>query len=598
MNFPIPDAALAQHQAVLGKTGAGKTVTVKGIVENRIEVENARVCIFDPVKSDYWGLTSSADGKSAGLPFSILGGPHGHLPIHPSAGAAIGELVARGELPLSIIDMADFPAGGLQTFFIAFAEALLKHMRGVLYLVIDEAHEFAPKERAGLGNESMSIHYAKKLATAGRSKGIRLIVATQRVQALHNAVLGSCDTLIAQRITAPADQEPVIKWLKANASKDVVDQVSASLSSLPTGTGWIVSGEAKVFERVTFPMIRTFDNSKTPTKDSIAPAEVATAAIDLDRLRTLLAAVAPTASPGAGKAGGTGAVAQASAPSADALAAAERRGYDEGLKVGRDLGYRQASHTAIIRVVDGLVGAAMLRGDGEHLDHALEAMRAWSPSGDAELRTGPQVNLTFTGSNSMNIDDMADQLSKSVADGGIKAAVVAVPTPRTAPKNRFDADNIGAAAEKLLTALCRYPAGLSWPDVCIVAGMSHGNGYFYGGRKSLVEFGLAIESDGRAVATAAGRARLASIAPPAKLDELLATWSPKLKAPGAAMLQHVASHGTFTPADLAAATGIKPGNGFWYGGIAAMRDVGLVIAGKASISLAPLLMAARDGRTP
>jgi DNA helicase HerA-like ATPase len=60
--------------------------------------------------------------------------------------------------------------------------------------VIEEAHEFAPKERAGIGAENMAIHWAKKLATAGRSKGIRLIVATQRVQALHNAVLGSCET--------------------------------------------------------------------------------------------------------------------------------------------------------------------------------------------------------------------------------------------------------------------------------------------------------------------------------------------------------------------------------------------------------------------
>jgi hypothetical protein len=73
----------------------------------------------------------------------------------------------------------------------------MRHARGVVYLVIEEAHELAPKERAGFGAENMAIHWAKKLATAGRSKGIRLIVATQRVQALHNAVLGSCETLIA-----------------------------------------------------------------------------------------------------------------------------------------------------------------------------------------------------------------------------------------------------------------------------------------------------------------------------------------------------------------------------------------------------------------
>jgi hypothetical protein len=36
------------------------------------------------------------------------------------------------------------------------------------------------------------------------------MVATQRAQALHNAVLGSCETLIAHRLTTPADKEPVL----------------------------------------------------------------------------------------------------------------------------------------------------------------------------------------------------------------------------------------------------------------------------------------------------------------------------------------------------------------------------------------------------
>jgi hypothetical protein len=171
----------------------------------------------------------------------------------------IGQLVGSGKLPLSIIDMADFEAGGLQRFFVDFAQSLMRNARGVIYLVIEEAHEFAPKERSGIGGESMAMHWAKKLATAGRSKGIRLIVATQRTQALHNAVLGSCETIIAHRLSAPADQEPVIKWLKANTDKETEAKVSSSLSSLPTGTGWVCSGEAN------FPRWSSFRNSKPTT---------------------------------------------------------------------------------------------------------------------------------------------------------------------------------------------------------------------------------------------------------------------------------------------------------------------------------------------
>jgi len=287
--FPIPEAALGQHIAVIAKTGAGKTIATKDIVEH-VVAQGHRVCILDTVKSDWWGMTSSADGKRAGLPFHILGGPRGHVPLHESAGKAIGELVASGALPLSIIDMADFKPGGPMQFFADFAPALFKKVRGVVYLVIEEAHELAPKERVGFGHENLSVHWAKKIATGSRSKGIRMIVATQRVQALHNAVLGSCDTLIAMRLTAPADQEPIQKWLKANVAKSekkTIAEIEDELSSLPTGSGWVCSGEAKFFEKVAFPMIKTFDNSATPDGKT-AEVHVKTAPVDQDKLRSII----------------------------------------------------------------------------------------------------------------------------------------------------------------------------------------------------------------------------------------------------------------------------------------------------------------------
>lgn len=293
MTFKIPAGVLTQHVAVLGKTGSGKTSTAKLMVE-QVVAGDARVCILDPIKSDWWGLTSSADGKRAGLPFQILGGPHGHVPLHSSSGKAIGEIVANGSLPLSIIDMADFGPGGQAQFFVDFAPTLIRKMRGVVYLVMEEAHLFAPKERSGIGAENMSIHWAKTMATAGRSKGIRLILVTQRTQALHNALLGSCDTMIAHRMTAPADQEPVVKWLKANTDKETTEKVASSLSSLPTGSGWLCSGEEKLFELIKFPRIHTYDNSATPTGNE-AIDQVKTAPVDAERLRSIIGEAVKTA---------------------------------------------------------------------------------------------------------------------------------------------------------------------------------------------------------------------------------------------------------------------------------------------------------------
>lgn len=284
--FKFPAAALAQHLAIVGKTGSGKTSTAKLAIE-QVVADGAQVCVLDPIKSDWWGITSSADGKKPGLPFHILGGPRGHVPLHASSGKAIGELVATGALPLSILDMALFEPGGHSRFFVDFAQTLLRKARGVVYLILEEAHVFAPKERSGIGAENMAIHYAKLIATAGRSKGIRMMVLTQRTQSLHNALLGSCDTMIAHRFTAPADQEPIVKWLKANVNKEVRERVERSLSSLPTGQGWMCSGEAGLFERVTFPRIQTYDNTATPT-DSTAERKVATAPIDFEHLRAII----------------------------------------------------------------------------------------------------------------------------------------------------------------------------------------------------------------------------------------------------------------------------------------------------------------------
>jgi hypothetical protein len=283
---PIPPTVLEKHLAIVGKTGSGKTNTAKLAVEQAFDA-GARVCILDPIKSDWWGITSSADGKHAGMPFQILGGPRGHVPLHEQAGAAIGQLVGEGKLRHSIVDMADFGPGGHQRFFIDFAQALFRHASGVVYLVVEEAHIFAPKERAGIGQENLAIHWMSKIASAARSKGVRLIVCTQRTQKLHNDALGSCDTIIAHRLVLPADQKPIVDWLKNNTDPATLKKIVSSLASLRTGQGWICSGELGIVEQQSFPLIRTFDNSKTPSGDAAA-IDVATAQVDLAALRAIV----------------------------------------------------------------------------------------------------------------------------------------------------------------------------------------------------------------------------------------------------------------------------------------------------------------------
>lgn len=286
MTFKFPEQMLRLHTAVLGMTGSGKSSTARLLIE-QVVAEGARVCILDPIKSDWWGITSSADGKRSGLPFTILGGPHGHVPLNSSAGKPIAELVGRGDLKLSILDMADFEAGGLQRFFLDFADQLMRSLKGVLYLVLEEAHEFAPKERAGFDKENKAIHYAKKLATGGRTKGVRLIVATQRTQSLHNSLLSSCQNMIAHRFTYPDDIKPVANWVKANTkNKAWASTMVDRLPDLADGEGLLISRAMGLADLLQFPRIKTFDNSKTP--DGTTLESFKTAPVNLDVLRGLM----------------------------------------------------------------------------------------------------------------------------------------------------------------------------------------------------------------------------------------------------------------------------------------------------------------------
>jgi DNA helicase HerA-like ATPase len=71
-SHPVPPEALEEHIAVLGKTGAGKTYTAKGLVEALLRAQK-RVVVIDPLGA-WWGLRSSADGRADGFPVAIFGG--------------------------------------------------------------------------------------------------------------------------------------------------------------------------------------------------------------------------------------------------------------------------------------------------------------------------------------------------------------------------------------------------------------------------------------------------------------------------------------------------------------------------------------------
>src|SRR3990167_10105328 len=282
----IPDAALAQHTAVLGKTGSGKSFAWKGVVESQLSA-GKRVCIVDPT-SAWWGLRSSSDGKSPGFPILVLGGDHGDLPLPALGGSAVARLLVDQCVNL-VADTSDLTVGERTRWFIDFATTLYRANRAPLHLVIDEAHVFAPQGKVPDPDTGKMLHAANTLASGGRSRGIRLTMITQRPAKLHKDSLTCEDSVIAMRVLAPQDREALWDWIMGCGDKVQGKEVLDSLAGLQRGEGWVWYPEGKYLKRTRFPAISTFDSSATPVDGHAAPAPKRAADVDMAEIKTALA---------------------------------------------------------------------------------------------------------------------------------------------------------------------------------------------------------------------------------------------------------------------------------------------------------------------
>ncbi|MCA9968711.1 MAG: ATP-binding protein, partial [Anaerolineales bacterium] len=73
-----------------------------------------------------------------------------------------------------------------------------------VWVLIDEAHQFAPSGKATLAKEAL-IRWAKE----GRQPGLSLVIASQQPSALDSEIISQCDVIIAQKLTNHADIQAI-----------------------------------------------------------------------------------------------------------------------------------------------------------------------------------------------------------------------------------------------------------------------------------------------------------------------------------------------------------------------------------------------------
>jgi hypothetical protein len=287
--FKIPLDVAGEAIAILAKRGAGKTNTATVLVEE-MHAAGVQLVILDPVGA-WWGIRYGADGKGAGLPVPILGGQHGDVPLEPTAGALIADvLVDSGESLL--LDLSDFPSkAAIARFAVDFAERLYRRKArspSLLHVVLEEADSFAP-QRGGADDARMR-GAIESIVRRGRSRGIGITMVTQRSAVLNKDVLSQADVMIAMRTTSPHDKKAIELWVEAHddENRDVVE----SLSGLKTGEAWVWNPERTLLDRVQIRRRKTFDSSATPKAGERRAQPKTAASIDLSALGEQMKATA------------------------------------------------------------------------------------------------------------------------------------------------------------------------------------------------------------------------------------------------------------------------------------------------------------------
>jgi hypothetical protein len=285
----LPLDTVTHELGIVAQKGAGKSYCASVLMEEMVG-QGLFVGYIDPL-GIAWGIRSSADGESAGLPVLILGGRHGDLPLDPAAGTIVSQFVLEQRQPF-ILDLSLFEDEEQQRQFVAdFIEGFRPHEEVLLHLIVDESDIFAPQIPQSSAAQR-SLRAMNQLTRRYRYKGIGVTLITQRPAELHKSVLGQIDLLIALRVVSPQDIKALDEWIKRNASEAERGQFLATLSGLETGRAWIWSPQwLRLFQQVAIRTRNTYDSSQTPKVGVKRSAPKQLAEIDLTHLNEQMAAL-------------------------------------------------------------------------------------------------------------------------------------------------------------------------------------------------------------------------------------------------------------------------------------------------------------------
>jgi hypothetical protein len=291
-DLTTPIDLVTETIAVLGIRGSGKTNTAVVIAEELLAA-GQQVVVIDPTNV-WWGLKSSADGAKAGYPVVVLGGRRGDVDLAASDGKSIADFVVDRRASVVLSTRHFVSKADARRFITDFANRLY-YRKGQedaptpIMVIVDEASLFVPQRV--MGEDAKCVAAIQALGRQGRSSGIGLTLIDQRAASVNKDVLSMLELLVCHRTTSPQDRKALTAWVEQHDADNRGGEFLDQLASLPRGTAWFWSpGWLDLFKRVDVRKRRTFDSSATPKAGETITAPTVVAPVDLDALRTALAA--------------------------------------------------------------------------------------------------------------------------------------------------------------------------------------------------------------------------------------------------------------------------------------------------------------------
>lgn len=282
-DLALPLDAATETFAILGKRGSGKSNTAVVLFE---EMHRAGIpCVAIDPKGDWYGLRSASDGKGPGLPVPVFGGRHGDVPLEPTAGAYLADLVVDRQLTC-VVDVSELSRADVIRFLTAFGVRLYRQAQDEpMHLFLEECHEYLP-QRVGPA-EAPLVGAWQRIVKQGRFKGLGCTLISQRSAAVNKDVLNQAEALIAMRVLAPHDRAAVKGWVEVHGDSA---EVLSTLHELNDGEGWVWAPDMLgAPRRVQFRRRATYDSGATPKVGQRRREPATLADVDLVAIKEAMA---------------------------------------------------------------------------------------------------------------------------------------------------------------------------------------------------------------------------------------------------------------------------------------------------------------------